>query len=138
LAARWKSVAAVVSDEKQVLQVRASYTSLSDWTRLLDRLNAVDLVREVTIVELSKDYAYVDLVYIGSVPQFISNLNQNELVLGGTPSARQVANVETAEALGVAAYIAPTIGLLETTEATEATETTEILDPLTPTLTEAP
>jgi hypothetical protein len=107
LAARWKSVAAVVSDEKQVLQVRASYTSLSDWTRLLDRLNAVDLVREVTIVELTKNYAYVDLAYIGSVPQLTNNLDQNELVLGGSLTARQVANVETAKALGVAVYVAP-------------------------------
>jgi hypothetical protein len=105
LAARWKSVAAVVSDEKQVLQVRASYTSLADWTRLLERLNAVDLVRQVTIVELTKNYAYVDLAYIGSVPQLTNNLDQNELVLGGSLTARLVANAETASALGVAAYI---------------------------------
>jgi hypothetical protein len=108
LAARWKSVAAVVSDEKQVLQVRASYTSLADWTRLLERLNAVDLVRQVTIVELTKNYAYVDLAYIGSVPQLTNNLDQNELVLGGSLTARLVANAETASALGVAAYIEAT------------------------------
>lgn len=107
LAARWKSVAAVVSDEKQVLQVRASYVGLADWTRLLDRLNAVDLVREVKIVELTKNYAYVDLAYIGSVTQLVSNLNQNELVLGGSLTSRQVANVETASALGVEAPVEP-------------------------------
>jgi hypothetical protein len=98
----------VVSDEKQVLQVRASYTSLADWTRLLERLNAVDLVRQVTIVELTKNYAYVDLAYIGSVPQLTNNLDQNELVLGGSLTARLVANAETASALGVAAYIEAT------------------------------
>ena len=67
LAERWKQVAAVASDEKQILRVRADYPSLKEWTRLLSRLNEAKLVREVTIVELAKSYAYLDLAYIGSV-----------------------------------------------------------------------
>ena len=39
------------------------------------------LVRDVTIVELAKSYAYIDLAYIGSVSQLGGNLGQRGLVL---------------------------------------------------------
>ena len=78
LAERWKSIAAVASDEQQVLQCNA-YTGLSDWTQILDRLNEVNLVRDVTIVELTERYAYVDIGYIGSRLQLASNLTQRNL-----------------------------------------------------------
>lgn len=107
LAERWKSIAAVASDEQQVLQVRAAYTGLSDWTQILDRLNEVNLVRDVTIVELTDRYAYVDIGYIGSRLQLASNLTQRNLRLGGTDEALQLANSETADALGVTAYQPP-------------------------------
>ena len=81
LAERWKQVAAVASDEKQILRVRADYSSLKEWTRLLSRLNEAKLVREVTIVELAKSYAYLDLAYIGSVTQLGGNLGQRGLML---------------------------------------------------------
>lgn len=81
LAERWKHVAAVASDERQMLRVRAAYPGLKDWTRLLSRLNEAKLVRDVTIVELAKNYAYVDIAYIGSVSQLGGNLGQRGLVL---------------------------------------------------------
>jgi hypothetical protein len=81
LAERWKQVAAVASDEKQILRVRADYPSLKEWTRLFSRLNEAKLVREVTIVELAKSYAYLDLAYIGSVTQLGGNLGQRGLML---------------------------------------------------------
>ena len=81
LAERWKQVAAVASDERQMLRVRAAYPGLEDWTRLLSRLNEAKLVRNVTIVELAKNYAYVDIAYIGSVSQLGGNLGQRGLVL---------------------------------------------------------
>ena len=81
LAERWKQVAAVASDEKQILRVRTDYPSLKEWTRLLSRLNEAKLVREVTIVELAKSYAYLDLAYIGSVTQLGGNLGQRGLML---------------------------------------------------------
>ena len=81
LAERWKQVAAVASDEKQILRVRADYPNLKEWTRLLSRLNEAKLVREVTIVELAKSYAYLDLAYIGSVTQLGGNLGQRGLML---------------------------------------------------------
>ena len=81
LAERWKQVAAVASDERQMLRVRAAYPGLKDWTRLLSRLNEAKLVRDVTIVELAKNYAYVDVAYIGSVSQLGGNLGQRGLVL---------------------------------------------------------
>ncbi|HAT07996.1 MAG TPA: hypothetical protein DCS39_01915, partial [Rhodobiaceae bacterium] len=80
-AERWKQVAAVASDEKQTLRVRAVYPSLREWTRLLSRLNEAKLVRDLTIVELAKSYAYIDLAYIGSVTQLGGNLGQRGLVL---------------------------------------------------------
>ncbi|HCL48970.1 MAG TPA: hypothetical protein DHW86_05580 [Rhodobiaceae bacterium] len=81
LAERWKQVAAGASDERQMLRVRAAYPGLKDWTRLLSRLNEAKLVRDVTIVELAKNYAYVDIAYIGSVSQLGGNLGQRGLVL---------------------------------------------------------
>lgn len=81
LAERWKQVAAVASDEKQILRVRADYPSLEEWTRLLSRINEAKLVREVTIVELAKSYAYLDLAYVGSVTQLGGNLGQRGLML---------------------------------------------------------
>ncbi len=81
LAERWKMVAAVASDERATLQVRASYNALKDWNRLLDRLSEAKLVRDVTIVELTKDYAYIDLAYIGSIAQLGGNLGQRGLIL---------------------------------------------------------
>lgn len=81
LAARWKQVAAVASGERQTLRVRADYPGLKDWTQLLSRLNEAKLVRDVTIVELAKNYAYLDLAYIGSVSQLGGNLGQRGLLL---------------------------------------------------------
>lgn len=81
LAERWKSVAAVASDEKLTLQVQANYTDLAEWISMLERVNEADFVRDVTIVELTGDYAYVDLVYIGSIEQLGGNLDQRGLML---------------------------------------------------------
>lgn len=83
LAERWKSVASVASDEMQALQVRASYADLAGWTAMLELMNEADFVRSVTIVELTRDYAYVDLAYIGSVDQLGGNLQQRGLILAG-------------------------------------------------------
>jgi hypothetical protein len=96
LAERWKQVAAVASDERQTLRVRADYPGLKDWTRLLSRLNEAKLVRAVTIVELSKKYAYIDLAYIGSVTQLGDNLGQRGLVLAEQEAGWAVTNEENA------------------------------------------
>ena len=109
LAERWKSISAVASDEKQVLEIRAAFAGLPDWTRLLDRLEEADLVRDVSIIELTGNYAYVDLVYIGSLEQLERNLDQRSLRLGGDPTQYLLANQETAEGLGVTAYQPPEI-----------------------------
>lgn len=85
LAERWKSIAAVASDEMQVLQVRASYADLAGWTSILELVNEADLVRNVTIVELTGDYAYMDLAYIGSIAQLGGNLDQRGLLLSENP-----------------------------------------------------
>ena len=81
LAERWKSIAAVASDERQVLQVRASYTDLAGWTSMLELVNEADFVRTVTIVELTGDYAYLDMSYVGTVEQLADNLDQRGLSL---------------------------------------------------------
>jgi len=96
LAERWKQVAAVASDEKQILRVRADYPSLKEWTRLLSRLNEAKLVREVTIVELAKSYAYLDLAYIGSVTQLGGNLGQRGLMLDEGEAGWTVVTEESA------------------------------------------
>jgi len=96
LAERWKLVAAVASDEKQILRVRADYPSLKEWTRLLSRLNEAKLVREVTIVELAKSYAYLDLAYIGSVTQLGGNLGQRGLMLDEGEAGWTVVTEESA------------------------------------------
>lgn len=109
LAERWKSIAAVASDQKQVLQLRAAYGGLSDWTRLLDRLDEVNLVRDVTIIELTERYAFVDIAYVGSVEQLRRNLDQRGLRLGGTDEQLAIANSEQADGLGVTAYVPPAL-----------------------------
>lgn len=109
LAERWKSISAVASDEKQVIQVRAAYTGLADWTRLLDRLDEADLVRDVSIIELTRNYAYVDLVYIGSLAQLGRNLDQRGLRLGGTDEQFLLANQEGADELNISAYQPPAL-----------------------------
>jgi hypothetical protein len=81
LAERWKSIAAVASDEMQVLQVRANYADLAGWTAMLELVNEADLVRSVTIVELTGDYAFIDLAYVGSLEQLGDNLDQRGLWL---------------------------------------------------------
>ena len=81
LAERWKSIAAVASDERQVLQVRASYTDLAGWTSMLELVNEADFVRTVTIVELTGDYAYLDMSYVGTLEQLAANLDQRGLSL---------------------------------------------------------
>lgn len=96
LAERWKQVAAVASDEKQTLRVRADYPGLQEWTRLLARLNEAKLVRGVTIVELAKNYAYIDLAYIGSVSQLSGNLGQRGLVLAEGEAGWSVIREESA------------------------------------------
>ena len=96
LAERWKQVAAVASDEKQTLRVRADYPSLKEWTRLLARLNEAKLVRDVTIVELAKSHAYVDLAYIGSVTQLGGNLGQRGLLLAEEEAGWTVITEESA------------------------------------------
>ena len=98
LAERWKMVAAVASDERETLQVRASYAALYDWTRILNRLNEAKLVRDVTIVELTKDYAYIDLSYIGSLAQLGGNLGQRGLILTEKEAGWTVMTEEFAEA----------------------------------------
>ena len=97
LAERWKQVAAVASDERQKLRLRADYPGLKDWTRLLSRLNEAKLVRGVTIVELAKNYAYLDLAYIGSVSQLGGNLGQRGLVLTEQETGWTVTTEENAQ-----------------------------------------
>lgn len=96
LAERWKLVAAVASDERETLQVRASYRALKDWIRLLDRLGEAKLVRDVTIVELTKDYAYIDLAYIGTIAQLGGNLGQRGVILTEKESGWTVVTEESA------------------------------------------
>ena len=61
--------------------MRASYADLAGWTSILELVNEADLVRNVTIVELTGDYAYIDLAYIGSIGQLGGNLDQRGLLL---------------------------------------------------------
>ena len=81
LAERWKSIASVASDDRQVLQVRAAYRDLAGWTSMLELVNEADFVRSVTIVELTGDYAYLDMSYVGTIEQLAANLDQRGLSL---------------------------------------------------------
>ena len=81
LAERWKSIAAVASDDLKALQVRASYGDLAGWTSILELVNEADFVRKVSIVELTGDYAYLEMSYVGTVEQLAANLDQRGLSL---------------------------------------------------------
>lgn len=81
LAERWKSIAAVASDDLKALQVRAIYGDLAGWTSILELVNEADFVRKVSIVELTGDYAYLEMSYVGTVEQLAANLDQRGLSL---------------------------------------------------------
>ena len=83
------------------MQIRAAYGDLADWTRLLGRLKETTLVRDLTIVELTGDYAYVEIAHVGTLAQLAGNLQQRGLQLGGPPEGWMIANDEVAEALGI-------------------------------------
>ncbi len=91
LAERWKQVAAVIGDEVSRLQIRVDYKSLNGWRQVLTRFNEVDLVREVTIIELSAAHAYLDIAYIGSITQLTDGLRRRELALSEAETGWQVA-----------------------------------------------
>lgn len=81
LAERWKLLAAVTSDETTALLIRTEFSSLRDWTSVLARLGDAKLVRDVSIREVTPQYGYVSVNYIGSSEQLVRNLSQQGLTL---------------------------------------------------------
>ena len=84
LSERWKQSAGVVSDQVNKLRVRANYGALATWTAIRKTLSGSDLVQQLSVIEMSVNYAYVDIAYIGSVSQLAANLEQAGLQINET------------------------------------------------------
>jgi len=73
---RWKRVAAVVSDAMGIQQVRVDFDSLKAWQRQMAKLDEANLIRGLTVVEMTAAYAYVSIAHIGTEAQLKGNLKQ--------------------------------------------------------------
>jgi len=87
---RWKRIAAVASDDMLELQAKLSFANFATWQRQLARLNEANLIRQMAIVELTAQYAYVRFSYIGSIEQLSNNLYQAGLQLLQTEDGWQL------------------------------------------------
>jgi hypothetical protein len=63
---------------------------LPTWRRQLARLDEANLIRKMSIVEMTANYAYVRFSYIGSLEQLSSNLHQAGLHLAQTENGWQL------------------------------------------------
>ena len=88
---RWKQVAAVTSDAMGTRQVRVDFNNLKAWQRQLAKLDDANLIRELTVVEMTASYAYVTIAHIGTEIQLLGNLQQVGLglepIYGGVASS---------------------------------------------------
>ena len=73
---RWKRVAAVVSDAMGIQQVRVDFDNLKAWQRQMAKLDEANLIRGLTVVEMTAAYAYVSIAHIGTEAQLKGNLKQ--------------------------------------------------------------
>ena len=90
LAERWKQSAGVVSDQVNQMRVRADYGSLAAWTSIQKILSDSDLVQQLSVVEMSVNYAYLRVAYIGSESQLAANFKQAGLQIIETTDGWQV------------------------------------------------
>ena len=93
LSERWKQSAGVVSDQVNKLRVRANYGALATWTAIRKILSGSDLVQQLSVIEMSVNYAYVDIAYIGSVSQLAANLEQAGLQINETMNGWQISKM---------------------------------------------
>ena len=81
LSERWKRHAAIDADLEGALLVRTDYEDLRGWNAIQTRLAEADLIRTITIREISAQRAYMDVAFAGSVAQLSDNLEQRGLQL---------------------------------------------------------
>ena len=83
----------MVSDQVNKLRVRANYAALATWTAIRKTLSGSDLVQQLSVIEMSVNYAYVDIAYIGSVSQLAANLEQAGLQINETMNGWQISKM---------------------------------------------
>ncbi len=93
LSERWKQSAGVVSDQVNELRVRANYGALEAWTAIRKILRGSDLVQKLSVIEMSVNYAYLDIAYIGSISQLTANLEQAGLQINETMNGWQISTI---------------------------------------------
>lgn len=77
----WKQITSVGSDDVTQLSVRASFENLDQFLEIEEKLSGADLIRQITILELSVYDAVFDLGFVGSVAQISRSLRQSGLSL---------------------------------------------------------
>lgn len=77
----WKRENLVSSTVEQRLDVVAPFASLEEWIDLRRRLGDVSMIRRADLLELARDGARIDLVFVGDQAQLIRALAQRDLAL---------------------------------------------------------
>jgi len=83
----WKQITSVGSDDVTQLSVRASFEHLDQFLAMEQKLNSADLIRQITIAELSVFDAVIYIGFVGSIDQISRSLKQAGLAL--TPALQE-------------------------------------------------
>jgi hypothetical protein len=85
----WKKETAAVPDQAGSLTAVLPISSLEDWLRARERLGAVQAIRQVALVSLSRQEATIEIGYAGSIDQLKEGLAQISLdLVRGDPAWR--------------------------------------------------
>ena len=77
----WKKRNTIRFGYENVLPARANFASLREWAEMRRRLEAVNMVRGVTVSRLNRDGARLSIAYQGAVEQLKVALAQQDLTL---------------------------------------------------------
>lgn len=76
LTEKWKETTAILSSEETALIARADFASHMMWRDLSSRLTKADLIRSISLEELTTTHAVLELKFVGSLALLTSNLEQ--------------------------------------------------------------
>ncbi len=78
----WKNRTAAKSNERGIIKVRATFSSLQQWSQIQRNLKRTNGVTSTELKVLSPREAYLDIIFNGNLEALKIALNQNALTLG--------------------------------------------------------
>ena len=90
----WKLANLLHFDHEETLEVALSVSALDDWLMVRDRLEAVSLVQQVDLLELSTAHVRIRLRYLGESEGIAFALRQADLDLEETPDGWTLRSVD--------------------------------------------